>query len=320
MEISISSIGLNEEELLEELLDNSEDINQKNDEKNGCKINNNINKNGKDLEKIIPNKIYNIFSDKNNIINKEKQLLNIKRKLLEIKEKNILNNNNSKNNNYTITEDEKTIYELIKNYSFDKVFKKSLQNNLDINNNLDRTIINLIKKVGYKQLYKMLFTIYGIYNSSQSIASHFLNIKEEEEIKQNLLQNEEKVIIKNMDIKSNKYRQTLKNNITKNNKGLGLHLHKNKYGVIYKYLLHRMDNNKGWFYCSDRNCKGVGILSLKNKKFQITRDHTLRYQDHNFYTRILPNEINLFKDFKNLPKNDVQIIYKCDGGVYAVFY
>ena len=347
-EISVDSMILDEEELLQELIkENNKTIHEKNNSgkltEKTEKINpqNKINSYEKEKEsnETLKNKIYDFLFEKNKLFNneydeyiKENKLLNLKRKLLELKNNpnvsNNSNNSNKKNNtdlkpdnnlNHPISEEEKTLIELINKYTFNIVFKACLENKMDENKPLDQSIIKLKEKIGYKEIFKILLTKYSVLKTESLNESSYLNIKEEE-TKSNSLIKSEDIIIKNIDIKSNKYRQIQKNNITRNNKGLGLHLHKYKNGEIYKYLLHRMDNAKGWFYCSDRNCKGVGILSLKNKKFQITRDHTLKYQEHNFYTRILPNEIGLFKDFRHYDKNDVQIIYKYDGGAFAVFY
>ena len=298
IDISISSISLNEEELLNELLKDEKKAEKENKSKISKQLNNKM------VEKYI----------------NEKKLLNHKRESTNSNNENIMNKNNNISNNPEpiLSEDEKNINELINKYSFDVIFKTSIKNNLDSQNNLDKIIINLIEKLGYKQFFKLLFTRYGLFNSIN--IDEFQSKTRDEESKYKSLKSNEKIIIKSMDIKSNKYRQIQKNNITKNNKGLGLHLHKNKSGDIYKYLLHRVDSNKGWFYCSDRNCKGIGILNLKTKQFIVTREHTLRYQEHSFYARILPNEVCLFKYFTHYSKNDAQIIYKYNGEVYAVFY
>ena len=172
-----------------------------------------------------------------------------------------------------------------------------------------------------KQLFKILLTKYGLLKTPK-VNSNLCEKNLEESKEQNITCNfnNSNAIIKVMDIKANKFKQNPKNNISNNNKGLGLHLHKTRTGEIYKFLAHRVDNSKGWFYCSDRNCKAVAILELKNKQFKITRGHTLKYHEHSFYIRILPNEIQLFKYFQRINKKEVQVIYRYDGDVYAVFY
>ena len=178
-EISISDMSVNEdEELIDELLnENNDGINEKKDTKInkvdsknilnmgniGQKIdkilknNQKMNNIGQKVDKLLKNKIYNFFSENINLINKESEqnsienkLLNIKRKYLEMNEhKTSLNKNmyiHNKTNQF-ITEEEKLIYSLIKKYSFEIVFKKCLQNNLDINKDLDKEIIILNKKL-----------------------------------------------------------------------------------------------------------------------------------------------------------------------------
>ena len=179
--------------------------------------------------------------------------------------------------------------------------------------------INLRKSIGDKEIFKILLTKYGLLKAPKINRNINQNHYEEENDYNNEF-NINDTIIKIMDIKANKYKQYPKNNISKNNKGLGLHLHKNRKGEIYKYLVHRVDGGKGCYYCSDRNCRGVAILELKTKQFKITRKHTLKYNEHSFYVRILPNELSLFKYFKKIDKNEAQVIYKWDGDVYAVFY
>ena len=305
IDISISSMQLDEdeEELIESLL--KEEIDLINEEE---KRNNNINLNNQRQNK---NKSINESSEIN--INKNKKetsdkFLNKKISLMKKKE-----------NNY-ISKEENLINQLLKNYSFNVLFQRCLNDNLDINKNLDKNIINLIKSVGYKQIFKLLLTKYGLLKPPKINKSINQYQIDEEEKNYPSEFNTRDSIIKIMDIKANKYKQNPKNNISKNNKGLGLHLHKNRNGEIYKYLVHRVDNGKGWYYCSDRNCRGVAILELNTKQFKITRRHTLKYNEHSFYIRILPNELSLFKYFKKIDKNEAQVIYKYDGDVYAVFY
>ena len=303
IDISISSMELDEdeEELIESLL--KEEIDLINEDK---KINNIILSNQKQEK----NKAINKYSETNINNNKKEnseKLINTKTSL--IKRQEIIN----------ISKEENLINQLLKNYSFNVVFQKCLENNLDINKNLDKYIINLRKSIGDKEIFKILLTKYGLLKAPKINRNINQNHYEEENDYNNEF-NINDTIIKIMDIKANKYKQYPKNNISKNNKGLGLHLHKNRKGEIYKYLVHRVDGGKGCYYCSDRNCRGVAILELKTKQFKITRKHTLKYNEHSFYVRILPNELSLFKYFKKIDKNEAQVIYKLDGDVYAVFY
>jgi len=301
IDISISSMKLDEDEeqLIEDLL--KEDINKINEDKNkNINVNNHKQNKGKIINEISENNI------KNKDIEKLENYLN---------KKTLINRNKEQNNK---SKEEILINQILDNYSFDKILKKCLQNNLDENKNLDNCIINLVNNIGYKHLFKILLTKFGLYDSPQE-SNNMSEIKPEEiEYIHDFPLNE--TIIKIVDIKPNSYKIKPKCNVSNNNKGLGLHLHKNKKGEIYKYLLHRVNNYKAWFYCSDRNCRGVASLELKNKKFRIKRDHTIKYNEHSFYARILPNEVVLFKYFKKIDKTEAQIIYRYDGNDFAVFY
>ena len=275
----------------------------------------------KEKAKILNLKSKNKYKNKNRLINEYFQTKIKKDKKKEIeKNKTFLNKKISKSKseeNHIISKEENLINQLLKLYSFDIIFRKCLQENLDTEKNLDNFIINLVNTLGYEKLFKILLAKFGLFSSTKINNDEKKNKPNDNEYINDFPINNS--IIKIMDIKVNKFRPN-HNNISKNNRGLGLHLQKNENGEIYKYILHRVNNCNAWFNCSNKNCRGLASLELKNKEFKVKREHTIKYKFHTVSSKIIPNEIPLFDYFKKIDKNDVQIIYRYAGDAYAVFY
>ena len=303
IDISVDSMELDEEE--GQLKENKKIINKAKNKNLNSKSKSKIKNKKKLINKHFQTKIK---KKKKKESEKDKKFLNKKKSFSKSKEN---------QENHEVTEEENLINQLLKLYSFDIIFKKCLQEDLDVEKNLDNFIINLVNNLGYEKLFKILLSKFGLFSSSK-INNNGNNIQQNdtEYMKDFPINNS---IIKIMDIKVNKFRPH-HSNISKNNKGLGLHLQKNQKGEIYKYILRRVNNYNAWFNCSNKNCRGLARLELKNKEFKVKRDHTIKYKLHTVYNKIIPNEIPLFDYFKKIDKNDVQIIYRYAGDAYAIFY
>lgn len=71
----------------------------------------------------------------------------------------------------------------------------------------------------------------------------------------------------------------------KKNTCIGSHYHKNVDGNIYKYQVYRLDGKgNAIFKCFDDNCNGMGIYGLDSMKFEVTKQHNLKYSEHEFVT------------------------------------
>jgi len=115
------------------------------------------------------------------------------------------------------------------------------------------------------------------------------------------------------------------NNANNDNKdnilGLSVHLHKDENNQIYKYYFHHnIDQGLAGFYCSDKRCSGSGSYNIENKKFVITSEHSIPYDQHAYVIQPLANEQKLFKEFQKRAHKEAQLFKKENGRSNIFWY
>jgi hypothetical protein len=96
---------------------------------------------------------------------------------------------------------------------------------------------------------------------------------------------------------------------------LGIHLQKDKYGRIYKFSKKYFSANKGnniyVFYCSDTRCTCKGWYYVKTMKFETTKNHKLKYEEHNYIKNKKNDKFRqIIEEFEKRNCNEAQIFIK----------
>ena len=103
--------------------------------------------------------------------------------------------------------------------------------------------------------------------------------------------------------------------------GLSVHLHKDDSKRIFKYYLHHIvKEGLAAYYCSDKRCNGSAKYYIDTKKFEISSDHNIQYENHCYVVKPFPNDQRLFKEFAKRNFSESQLIKQNNGRSNIFWY
>ena len=106
----------------------------------------------------------------------------------------------------------------------------------------------------------------------------------------------------------------------KKNISIGSHYNKSADGNIYKYQVNRLDGKGNViFKCFDDKCNGMGIYELESMKFQMTKEHNLKYSEHEFISNCDKDTDDILKELSLKKKSNAQV-FKENGERTVKFY
>ena len=120
--------------------------------------------------------------------------------------------------------------------------------------------------------------------------------------------------------------KSTKNKIIAEELELGVHLQKDKDGKIYKYLKHHFRENKGnkmyIYYCADTRCKAKACYYIKSMKFELVKNHGLKYEEHCFIQKKDRSDHFrvIIEEFRKRNCNEAQVFKKDSGSSLVKWY
>ena len=101
---------------------------------------------------------------------------------------------------------------------------------------------------------------------------------------------------------------------------IGSHYNKDEEGRIYKYQVANLDGKgNAIFKCYDDNCTGMGIYELENRKFSVTKKHSLKHGEHEYIINYDKDGDNVFKELIEKEKSEAQV-FKENGERIVKYY
>ena len=137
------------------------------------------------------------------------------------------------------------------------------------------------------------------------------------------MENEEKIKEKNCSINNKSEIWNVnaeEKKLDKKNTSIGSHYNKNEDGNIYKYQAFRLDGKGNViFKCFDDKCNGMGTYNLETMKFEITKEHNLKFSQHEFIANNDKDINDVLKELALKNKSNAQV-FKENGKRTINFY
>ena len=106
----------------------------------------------------------------------------------------------------------------------------------------------------------------------------------------------------------------------KKNTSIGSHYNKSAEGNIYKYQAYRLDGKGNViFKCFDDKCNGMGTYNLETMKFEMTKEHNLKFSQHEFIANNDKDIDEVLKELALKNKSNAQV-FKENGERTVKFY
>ena len=106
----------------------------------------------------------------------------------------------------------------------------------------------------------------------------------------------------------------------KKDTSIGSHYNKSAAGNIYKYQAYRLDGKgNAIFKCFDDKCNGMGTYNLETMKFEIIKEHNLKFSQHEFIANSDKDIDNVLKELALKNKSNAQV-FKENGERNVKYY
>ena len=106
----------------------------------------------------------------------------------------------------------------------------------------------------------------------------------------------------------------------KKDTSIGSHYNKSAGGNIYKYQAYRLDGKgNAVFKCFDDKCNGMGTYNLETMKFEIIKEHSLKFSQHEFIANNDKDIDNVLKELALKNKSNAQV-FKENGERTVKYY
>jgi len=106
----------------------------------------------------------------------------------------------------------------------------------------------------------------------------------------------------------------------KKNMSIGSHYHKDEEGHVYKYQVCKLDGQgNAIFKCYDDKCSGEGMYDLDTRIFKVSKKHNLKHEEHDYIISYDKSEDNIFKEMKNMNKNDAQVFKEANVRTVKIY-
>lgn len=123
-----------------------------------------------------------------------------------------------------------------------------------------------------------------------------------------------------------KSKSVIRKDLSKKDLEFDVHLHKDKNGNIYKYYKQHYRENKGKsiyvFRCPDRKCMAKANYYIGNMAFEIVKDHTIKYEEHNYIQnkKRFDKYKQIIEEFEQRDCHQAQVFKKENGTRLVKWY
>ena len=108
--------------------------------------------------------------------------------------------------------------------------------------------------------------------------------------------------------------------IEKKKSNIGSHYNRNADGNLYKYQVYKLDGKgNAIFKCFDDKCNAMGIYKLETMKFEATKEHNLKYSEHEFIADYDKDFADILRELTIKKKSNAQV-FKENGERIVKFY